>query len=758
MILGKDDIPASSDFTKKPNIKEKEIIKSEVQDRFNAEAQAPDEDLLPKEKMTHEEMVKFINGRRAILRKRARKTPLKDKIETKDKQIMERNIKMHEKIKTKQKELKENNVVEGRKNEMEDKRNNNVGVGRKNIVDDSEEIKVKHDKGVLNSRFKHFPVSNLGFISTRKETSFERPNQYSQPTTLSPYSGAQPENHLSSDQLVLPENPDQLVLPGDPDQLIPHWDTDQLVLQGDYDELILNGNTDQLVHQGNPDKLALQGDQDQLVLQGYPNQFVLHGDPDQSVLHENPDTLILKGHPNQPVIQRNPDQIVLQGYPDQLGLQGKPDQLTLQGYPDQLGLQGKPDQLTLQGYPDQLGPQGKPDQLTLQGNHDQRVLDQISLEKDDYRLENGDNLYQPNTREKNPLNRDENYSKTSSRSSPSLKQPIQNTEKTTDDNGNILNKINLFRKLPSQYPTNQLQPSENHFLEPALDDTRITHLEPAIDYDNFGTETSTQKKNVLSGSFSNLQLHNNDQNNKKLMVLEDSFRSTSSSREVEESLKLISTFLQDREREHSLPLTIDHKGVIRFISPENELSEPPSGPTEYFYTDIYDFSLRRTDESKDFEIYEDLTNDLPTSYHSYDAVPQQEKVIDQNTEDNPGEQEPNTQFDQEDRVDQRANQEEETEDLGRSPRFNKKETININLNRPRDSRPLAHQETSNPVQRVQISNIGSVFTQAGEVFLPKKNPQITSKKSTSTLGWNWTNFTPALETNNDGSYTLFTFL
>ena len=56
-------------------------------------------------------------------------------------------------------------------------------------------------------------------------------------------------------------------------------------------------------------------------------------------------------------------------------------------------------------------------------------------------------------------------------------------------------------------------------------------------------------------------------------------------------------------------------------------------------------------------------------------------VIDQNTEDNPGEQEPNTQFDQEDRVDQRASQEEETEDLGRSPRFNKKETININLNR-----------------------------------------------------------------------------
>ena len=111
---------------------------------------------------------------------------------------MERNIKMHEKIKTKQKELKENNVVEGRKNKMEDKRNNNVGDGRKNIVDDSEEIKVKHDKGkhkihelfisffikilvhdpahnniflylgVLNSRFKHFPVSNLGFINTRK--------------------------------------------------------------------------------------------------------------------------------------------------------------------------------------------------------------------------------------------------------------------------------------------------------------------------------------------------------------------------------------------------------------------------------------------------------------------------------------------------------------------------------------------------------------------------------------------------------------
>ena len=66
-------------------------------------------------------------------------------------------------------------------------------------------------------------------------------------------------------------------------------------------------------------------------------------------------------------------------------------------------------------------------------------------------------------------------------------------------------------------------------------------------------------------------------------------------------------------------------GVIRFISPENELPEPPSGPTEYFYTDIYDFSSRRTDESKDFDIYEDLTNDLHTSYHSYDAVPQQDK-------------------------------------------------------------------------------------------------------------------------------------
>ena len=171
-------------------------------------------------------------------------------------------------------------------------------------------------------------------------------------------------------------------------------------------------------------------------------------------------------------------------------------------------------------------------------------------------------------------------------------------------------------------------------------------------------------------------------------------------------------------------------------------------------------------------------------------------VIDQSTEDNPGEQEPNTQFDQEDRVDQRASQEGETEDLGRSPRFNKKETININLNRyyvfltnltfpdysclsvvclldshwdtsgtklellfrPRDSRPLPHEETSNPVQKVQISDIGSVFTQTGEVLLPKKNPQITSKKSNSTLGWDWTNFTPALETNNDGSYTLFTFL
>ena len=311
--------------------------------------------------------------------------------------------------------------------------------------------------------FHHDPSYNI------QETSFERPNQYSQPTTLSPYSGAQPENHLSSDQSVLPEDPDQLVL------------------QGNYDEKILNGNTDQLVLQGNPDQLALQGDQDQLVLQGYPNQFVLHGDPDQSVLHENPDTLILKGHPNQIVIQKNPDQIVLPGYPDQLGLQGKPDQ------------------------------------LTIQGNHDQLVIDHISPEKDNYRLENGDNLYQPNPREKNTLNRDENYSKTSSRNSLSLKQPIQNTEKTTDDTGNILNKINLFQKLPTQYPTNQLQPSENHFLEPALDDTRITHLEPAIDYDNFGTETSTQKKNVLSGSFSNLQLHNN-QNNKKLMVLEDSLR------------------------------------------------------------------------------------------------------------------------------------------------------------------------------------------------------------------------------------------
>ncbi len=39
MFIGKDDFPASTDFTKKPNIKEKEIIKSEVQDRFNAEAQ-----------------------------------------------------------------------------------------------------------------------------------------------------------------------------------------------------------------------------------------------------------------------------------------------------------------------------------------------------------------------------------------------------------------------------------------------------------------------------------------------------------------------------------------------------------------------------------------------------------------------------------------------------------------------------------------------------------------------------------------------
>ena len=318
-----------------------------------------------------------------------------------------------------------------------------------------------------------------------QETSFERPNQYSQPTTLSPYSGAQPENHLSSDQLVLPEDPDQLVLLGDPDQLIPHWDPDQLVLQGDFDELILNGNTDQLVLQGNPDQLALQGDQDQLVLQGYPDQFVLQGDPDQSVLRENPDTLILKGHPNQIVIQKNPDQIVLPGYPDQLGLQGKPDQ------------------------------------LTLQGNHDQLVIDHISPEKDNYRLENGDNLYQPNTLN-NTLNRDENYSKTSSRNFLGLKQPIQNTENITDDTGNIMNKINLFQKLPTQYPTNQLQPSENHFLEPALDDTRVTHLEPAMDYDNFGTETSTQKKNKLPGSFSNL--HNKDQNNKELMVLEDFFR------------------------------------------------------------------------------------------------------------------------------------------------------------------------------------------------------------------------------------------
>ena len=39
MIPGKDDIPASSDFTKKINIKEKEILKSEVQNRFNAKVQ-----------------------------------------------------------------------------------------------------------------------------------------------------------------------------------------------------------------------------------------------------------------------------------------------------------------------------------------------------------------------------------------------------------------------------------------------------------------------------------------------------------------------------------------------------------------------------------------------------------------------------------------------------------------------------------------------------------------------------------------------
>lgn len=56
-------------------------------------------------------------------------------------------------------------------------------------------------------------------------------------------------------------------------------------------------------------------------------------------------------------------------------------------------------------------------------------------------------------------------------------------------------------------------------------------------------------------------------------------------------------------------------------------------------------------------------------------------VLDQNAEDNRGEQELNPQFDQEDRVDQRANQEEEIEDLGRNPRFNNKGTFNINLNR-----------------------------------------------------------------------------
>ena len=321
-----------------------------------------------------------------------------------------------------------------------------------------------------------------------QETSFEHPNQYSQPTTLSPYSRAQPENHLSSDQLVLPE---------DPDQLVPQWDSNNLVLQEDYDELVLNGNTDQLVLQGNPDQLALQGDQDQLVLQGYPDQIVLQGDPDQAVLHENPDTLILYENPEQLVIQRNPDQIVLQGYPDQLALQGNPDQLALQG---------------------------NPDQLALQGNRDQLVHDQIPPEKNDYRLENGDNLYQENIKEKKPLNRDENNSKTSSRNSPSFKQPIPTPEKTTEDTGNILNNINLFQKLPTQYPINQLQPSENHFLEPALEDTRVTYLEPAIDYDNFVTETSTNKNNLLPGSFSNLQLHNNDQNKKKPMVSEDSFR------------------------------------------------------------------------------------------------------------------------------------------------------------------------------------------------------------------------------------------
>ena len=39
MILGKDDISASSDYTKKLNINEKEIIKSEVQNRLNIKAQ-----------------------------------------------------------------------------------------------------------------------------------------------------------------------------------------------------------------------------------------------------------------------------------------------------------------------------------------------------------------------------------------------------------------------------------------------------------------------------------------------------------------------------------------------------------------------------------------------------------------------------------------------------------------------------------------------------------------------------------------------
>ena len=348
-----------------------------------------------------------------------------------------------------------------------------------------------------------------------QESSFERPNQYSQPTTLSPYSRAQPENHLSSDQLVYP---------GDPDQLVPQWDSNNLVLQEDYDELVLNGNTDHLVLQGNPDQLALQG---------YPDQIVLQGDPDQAVLHENPDTLILYENPEQLVIQRNPDQIVLQGYPDQLALQGNPDQLALQGKPDQLALQGNPDQLALHGNrdqlalhgnPDQLALQGNPDQLALHGNRDQLVHDQIPPEKNDYRLENGDNLYQENIKEKKPLNRHENNSKTSSRNSPSFKQPIPTPEKTTEDTGNILNNINLFQKLPTQYPINQLQPSENHFLEPALEDTRVTYLEPAIDYDNFVTETSTNKNNLLPGSFSNPQLHNNDQNKKKPMVSEDSFR------------------------------------------------------------------------------------------------------------------------------------------------------------------------------------------------------------------------------------------